>query len=202
MKNTHKIITSLAALGALCVGSVAIAQPWHHGGPDGGRMGPGAECPMGGPGPQPGFDGRNAQEVRSARWAALASMLTLKPEQEGAWKAYVEARDALKTPFGEQQKYAADEQTRLENRAERAKIRADQLARVAAARAELLKVLSPEQKYVLEGMEFHHGRRGFADGPRGPRGPHHEADGWHGPRGWHGPMGGDCFNRECPWQQR
>lgn len=180
MKKSHKIITSLAALGALCVGTAAMAQPWADGTPC--PRGYAAECLAGGP-----QAGATAAEVRAARWAAVERMLTIKPEQQAAWKAYVEASDALRTPI-ETKTVVADEQTRLERRAERAKIRADQLAKKAAVRAELLKVLSPEQKYVLEGMEFHHGRRGAHHGQGFGPGPHH---GWgHG----YGPAG----NPGCP----
>lgn len=121
--------------------------------------------------------------VRAARWDAIARMLTIKPEQEAAWKAYTAARDAERTPIAktDDKKLAVDVQTRLQLRADRAKVRADLLAKSAQARADLLNVLSPEQKYVLEGMEFHHGARMM------DRGPYHkggfDADRGPGPRG-------------------
>ena len=184
MNKSTKIISSLAALGALCVGATAMAGPWHH---PGFGPGPQADCPMAAQGPMgphgdcPNFAPRGSEAdmaYRAERWNALSRMLTITPEQKGAWDAYTAARDAVRTPIvnPESGRYAADEQTRLERRAERAKIRADLLGKAAAARAELLKVLSPEQKYVLEGMEFRHGDRMMDRGPHhmrgfGPRGP-------------------------------
>ena len=61
--------------------------------------------------------------VRAARWDAIARMLTIKPEQEAAWKAYTAARDAERTPIAktDDKKLAVDVQTRLQLRADRAK---------------------------------------------------------------------------------
>ena len=67
-------------------------------------------------------------------------------------------------------KPAVDEQSRLERRAQVAKVRADLLEKAVAARTELFKVLSPEQKYVLESFEQQHAGHGMHRGFRGPQG--------------------------------
>ncbi|MDO5530616.1 Spy/CpxP family protein refolding chaperone, partial [Sutterella sp.] len=192
MKKSTKIIASLATVGALCVGTVAMAAPWHHGAPAGDQ-------------PQPPA-GYSAQDFRAAGWEAMARILTLKPEQQAAWKAYVDARSALDVMPDSVKfdKPAVDIQTKLERRAQVAKVRADLLDKVAKARADLGKVLSPEQKYVLESFELQHsghGMRGPRGGDdRGPQGfgPHHRG---MGPQGFgpgcqgNGPQGPQGFER-------
>ena len=131
MKKSHKIIASLAAVGALCVGTAAIAGPWHH-------------------------DGQFRDGMPCAGYAS---------------QAYVDARTALDMMPGVQfDKPAVDEQSRLERRAQVAKVRADLLEKAVAARTELFKVLSPEQKYVLESFEQQHAGHGMHRGFRGPQG--------------------------------
>ncbi len=156
MKKSHKIIASLAAVGALCVGTAAIAGPWHHDGEVRGGM------------PCAGYA---SQDYQAAGWEAVARLVTITPEQQGAWKAYVDARTALDMMPGVQfDKPAVDEQSRLERRAQVAKVRADLLEKAVAARTELFKVLSPEQKYVLESFEQQHAGHGMHRGFRGPQG--------------------------------
>ncbi|WP_443743234.1 Spy/CpxP family protein refolding chaperone [Sutterella sp.] len=175
MKKSHKIIASLTALGALCVAGAAVAAPWHHG-----EDAPRGDAPCA---------GYSAEDVRAAGWASMERILTLKPEQQAAWKAYVEARTALdQMPGAKFDKPAVDVQTRLERRAQVAKIRADLLGKTAAARAELFKALSPEQKYVLESYELMHSGHGMRGGDK-PRVP----QGFHGPRGF-----GPGHNPQCP----
>ena len=100
MKKSHKIIASLAAVGALCVGTAAIAGPWHHDGEVRGGM------------PCAGYA---SQDYQAAGWEAVARLVTITPEQQGAWKAYVDARTALDMMPGVQfDKPAVDEQSRLE----------------------------------------------------------------------------------------
>lgn len=170
MKKTTRIVASLAALGALCVGGVAIAAPWHHcetpvdGMPCAGMNAPkhsGAGMPCA---PQ----AQNRAEMRAAGWEAIGRILTLRPEQEGVWKNYVEARMALDAMPGTKfDKPAVDMQSRFERRAQIARVRADLLDKVVAARAELLKAFGPEQKYVLESFELQHGMKGpKAKGPK------------------------------------
>ena len=104
MNKSTKIISSLAALGALCVGTAAMASPWHNGNCPGAGV-PEAQCPIAADGPRadgPRFNKPSRQvdpAVRAARWDAIARMLTIKPEQEAAWKAYTAARDAERTPI-------------------------------------------------------------------------------------------------------
>ncbi|WP_295476859.1 Spy/CpxP family protein refolding chaperone [uncultured Sutterella sp.] len=174
MKKSHKIIASLTALGALCVAGAAVAAPWHHG----------EDVPRG-DAPCAGY---SAEDVRAAGWASMERILTLKPEQQAAWKAYVEARTALdQMPGAKFDKPAVDVQTRLERRAQVAKIRADLLGKTAAARAELFKALSPEQKYVLESYELMHSGHGMRGGDK-PR----VSQGFHGPHNPQCPAGGEC----------
>ena len=104
MKKSHKIIASLAAVGALCVGTAAIAGPWHHDG----QFRDGMPCA-----------GYASQDYQAAGWEAVARLVTITPEQQGAWKAYVDARTALDMmPGVEFNKPAVDEQSRLERRAQ------------------------------------------------------------------------------------
>ena len=137
MNKSTKIISSLAALGALCVGTAAMASPWHNGNCPGAGV-PQAQCPIAADGPRadgPRFNKPSRQvdpAVRAARWDAIARMLTIKPEQEAAWKAYTAARDAERTPIAktDDKKLAVDVQTRLQLRADRAKVRADLLCEI------------------------------------------------------------------------
>lgn len=93
-------------------------------------------------------------------------------------------------------KPAVDVQQRLERRAERLAARAERVKKIADTRAELLKSLSVEQKYVLESYEYRH--RGFSkDGPDfrrdrddRPFPPHHRMMPHH-------PFGPDF---DCPWR--
>lgn len=87
MNKSTKIISSLAALGALCVGTAAMASPWHNGNCPGAGV-PEAQCPIAADGPRadgPRFNKPSRQvdpAVRAARWDAIARMLTIKPEQD------------------------------------------------------------------------------------------------------------------------
>lgn len=169
MKKTTRIAASLAALGALCIGGVAVAAPWHHGDAQCGAPCPGMSALQGPRGGSDAAPGARAAEMRQAGWEAIGRILTLRPEQEGAWKAYVDARIALDAmPGVEFDKPAVDMQTRFERRAQVARVRADLLAKVVEARAELLKAFGPEQKYVLESFELQHAGHGMRGmGPYG-----------------------------------
>lgn len=83
-------------------------------------------------------------------------MLTLTDAQKPLWKAYVDARMARFAEAPRDVKPAVDVQDRLERRAERLAARADRVKKIADTRAELLKSLSVEQKYVLESYEYRH----------------------------------------------
>lgn len=178
MKKITRIAASLAALGSLCVAGAAVAAPWHAGeaAPEG--LPPCMSAPHHPGTDRPGVPPADRAEMRAAGWEAIGRILTLRPEQEKAWKAYVEARQALDAmPGAKFDKPAVDMQTRLERRAQVVRIRADLLDKVVAARAELFKVFGPEQKYVLESYELRHAGHGAhrpvpmirGEGPQCPR---------------------------------
>lgn len=161
MKKTQKILASLAAVGALCVGSAAVAAPWH----------PAPGCPMADVPPAMQAPQRGGPGLAEG-YAAMANVLTLSEEQKPLWKAYMDARDALRDlPRARWERPAVDVQERLERRAQEAEARAAAMKKVAETRAELLKSFSVEQKYVLESFEFSH-RPGPA-GRLGPKPYHH-----------------------------
>lgn len=175
MNKSKKVIASLAAVGALAFGSIAMAAPWH----------PGAD-----PAPQPEMRGcLMAPEKAPApvppalrsmpSYKAMGKILTLTAEQQPLWAAYVNAREALRAPLGAKagEEPPADMQERLERRAERAQLRADAIKAVATARAELVKSLSVEQKYVLE--QFETARRDHGMHRPGPRPEFRTMPGWH-----------------------
>ncbi len=144
MTKTQKLIASLTAVGALCVGSLALAAPQDHGAPPAPDNGV-PLCPL-------------AQKVPGGKpmgYEAMGRVLTLTDEQKPLWQSYIDARSALRTdPGPKYDKPAADMQERLERHAAGAEARAAQLRKMADARAALLKSLSVEQKYVLETYEF------------------------------------------------
>lgn len=150
MRKTQKIIASLAAVGALAVGSFAVAAPL----PEGALKTEGPVAGVQAPIPQAAPNSPR-MERRLARFEAMARTLTFKDDaQQSAWKHYVDARLALDSLRGAHHAQPPiDEQDRLERDARAAALRADALKKVAESRASLLKVLSPEQKYVLEQME-------------------------------------------------
>lgn len=160
MTKTSKLVASLAAVGALCVGTIAVAAPWHHEPtPPAPNAANPAEC-------MTGMTNRMADG-----YASLGSILTLKDNQKKAWDKYVQARLALMQPvFAPDQKMPVDVQGRLELRKQSYETRASRLQNVINARAELFKVLSVEQKYVLESHEMKHRGHGHSM-PRGPMGP-------------------------------
>ena len=151
MTKTKKILATVAALGAMTVGGFALAAP-----ADGPRRG--SDVP---PCVERSF---SASDWAAARYESLGEMLTLTDAQKPLWKAYVDARMARFAEAPRDVKPAVDVQDRLERRAERLAARADRVKKIADTRAELLKSLSVEQKYVLESYEYR--PRGFAkDGP-------------------------------------
>ena len=145
MTKTKKILATVAALGAMTVSGFTMAAP--------------EDAPRRGPQEAPCLE-RNVspQDWAAARYESLGKMLTLTPEQEPLWKAYVDARMARFAQVDKDVKPAVDVQSRLERRAERLAARADRVKKVAQTRAALLEKLSVEQKYVLESYEFHHRR--------------------------------------------
>lgn len=90
------------------------------------------------------------------RYEALARILTLDAEQRPAWQAYVAARTQRAFPEVTDKGPAVDIQEHLERMAAHAQAAADKVKTLANARAELLKVLRPDQKYVFEMHESQH----------------------------------------------
>lgn len=150
MRKTQRIIASLAAVGALAVGSFAAAAPL----PEDASKDPQSGAALTAT-PAIGAPASPRLEHRLARFEAMARTLTLKDDaQKSAWKHYVDARLALDGPRGDRRgKLEIDQQDRLEREARDLETRAEAVKKIAAARAALLETLSPEQKYVLERME-------------------------------------------------
>lgn len=113
-----------------------------------------AQCPGVGAAPE-----RTAppEVMVEGRNQALESVLTLKDSQKAAFKAYADARLAwVKSHVrnnAQDPSKVYDEQTRLESRAAMMRTRADKLADLATKRADLWKVLDPQQKMALEAFE-------------------------------------------------
>ncbi len=94
------------------------------------------------------------------RYEALARILSLSADQRPAWQAYVNARHAAVLADVNAEGPVIDIQDRLDRLAEHAQKTADMVKTLASTRADLLKVLRPDQKYVLEMHEMQHdGRR-------------------------------------------
>lgn len=163
MKKSQKILASLAAVGALCIGSAAVAAPWHHG-----------DCPMADVPPSMQAPQRGATAFAEG-YPALANVLTLTDAQKPLWKAYMDARAALRDlPRARWDQPAVDVQERLERRAQVAEARAAAAKKVAETRAELIKSFSVEQKYVLESFESVHRGMPARPLPPGPKGRPHD----------------------------
>ena len=76
MNKSTKIISSLAALGALCVGTAAMASPWHNGNCPGAGV-PEAQCPIA------GYDSifQNKMNLQKYLWATAAFF----PDEGAIW---------------------------------------------------------------------------------------------------------------------
>lgn len=188
MKMTTKLLATVAALGALATATYSYAQP--------DATSTASQAVMANA--QAGFE-----EMMNARFEGLGRMLTLKDNQKAAWDAYVKASKGLHlNQMPTYDKPAVDTQERLERRLARSQARTEQIKAFTDARAALLKVLEPSQKYVLEEMEARHGRM-----PGQGMGFHHGAMmGGYGPHmmGGYGPhmmMNGYGPNPNCPMAQ-
>lgn len=137
-----------------------------YGGPGGG-YGPGM---MGGWGPRGSFGpgaGAGPVEHQEARLAFLKQELKITAGQQAAWDAYatqVKAQAAAIETLHTQAPTTAQSATeRLEQRAEFAKRRAEQVTALSGAVKDLYAVLTPEQKTIADryfgGMHF--AQRGF-----------------------------------------
>ncbi len=158
MKKTTKLLATVAALGALATASYSFAAPMAHGNTDGAQQ---HQCPM-------MASQVNKEDMMNARFEGIARMLTLEANQKAAWTAYVDASKTMHMgPKKTWDKPAVDTQDRLERRIEMQTEGTEQLKAFVKARAELLKVLNPSQKYVLEQTEMTHGKMGGDMGGHG-----------------------------------
>lgn len=149
MKKTTKLLATVAALGALATASYSFAAPMAHGNTDGAQE---HQRPV-------VASQVNKEDMMNARFEGIARMLTLEANQKAAWTAYVDASKTMHMgPKKTWDKPAVDTQDRLERRIEMQTEETEQLKAFVKARAELLKVLNPSQKYVLEQTEMTHGK--------------------------------------------
>ncbi len=134
-------------------------------GPRGG-YGPGM---MGGGGFGPGAAGGGPAANMDARLSFLKTELKITSDQQAAWDAYAtqaKARAAAMQAFHAQPPSTAQTATeRIDQRAERATLRAEQMKAMSAAVKDLYAALTPEQKAVAD--QHFGGPRMSQAGPRG-----------------------------------
>jgi LTXXQ motif family protein len=107
----------------------------------------------------------------------MAGRLEIKASQQGAWAAYAQAIEALGPPGHEPPPPDADAATLTRRHADRAAAKAQRLAVVAEATANLSQALDPDQRKTLDqivrehSMRLHrpHGHPGGMMPPRGGR---------------------------------
>lgn len=165
-----KKIALVVALGSALMAGAAFAYPGMGGGMGPGMMGPGCAAMM---------QQDRLAWVKSAN-ETMRQMLNIKPEQKAAFDAYAAAGEAFQKDRDDLRAQhwnhpATNFQDRLAQRLEMEKADVKNLEAFSAARANLLKVLSPEQKLVLESFDAHHGLGMGMMGPRGQgmKGFHH-----------------------------
>lgn len=113
-----------------------------------------ADCPYGGNfRGRPAADPKQAQANFNARMESVAGMLKLTKEQTDSWNKYVQARNELRSVRFADRKPVVDVQGRFERRLEVTTERKNALQKVVETRRDLVDKLSPEQRYVLEGIE-------------------------------------------------
>lgn len=182
MSKTSQLLLKGTFIGSLAILASAASAQWVPG-PGCGMANPNFEAPcfnspcyqqlppcytaprgfMGGPGY--GYQDRKAYILGS---------LNLNDSQKPAWNNYSAAIDALHAQRGPNkvQGQQLDQQQLLEARAQRLQQRLEATQNLIKARAEFLKVLTPEQAKTFEALE----NRSHFRGHRGPRhgfGPHH-----------------------------
>lgn len=134
------------------------------------------------------------QQMQGA-YAELAQAMNLTGNAKAAFDKYVAARQQIaekhyawmKDKFD---KRPATREEAMKLRAEHLKARADMLEQIAAARAELGKSLTPEQKETLNAYEPRYGMgagQGRGMGPRAMGNRHHRGHGGYGPGCGYGP---------------
>jgi hypothetical protein len=112
------------------------------------------------------------QARMNQRLDRLAARLEIKASQQNAWEAYRKARASIFETRPQRPARDADAVTTTRFRAEMAQRRAQYLATMADATAQLQDVLEPQQRKVLDEVARHAGPRGAQGGHRhgGPRG--------------------------------
>lgn len=169
-----KKIAFAAAIGSALIAGAAFAYPGM-----GAGMGPGM---MMGPGCGAMQQDRLAW-VKSAN-ETMRQMLNIKPEQKAAFDAYAAAGEAYQKERDDLRAQhwnhpATNYQDRLAQRLELEKADVKNLEAFSAARSNLLKVLTPEQKLVLESFDAHHGLGMMGARSQGMKGFHHKGEGKH-----------------------
>jgi len=176
---------AVALLGTSLVGVAVPAFSHDHHGHGGRGFGPGAA-------PMTDADRAKMRERMQAgvkqRLDRMAARLEIKASQQDAWTAYRKARESIFANAPQRPAPDADAATLTRFRADMAKRRADHMAVMADATAQLQQVLEPNQRKVLDEMSRRGGRGHGHGGPRG-FGPHRgHADGKQPHQ--HGRMGG------------
>ena len=155
MNTLRKRLLIAATVAGLGLTTAVFAGPWGGHGP---MMGGGSgDCPMIGGGPRgggPGYRHAMMQQYHAERMELLAARLKLKPEQEGAWKAFLAAQDARhSTMFKIRREMRDKETTALAHFEERVQGMEQGLASMKTmtkAAGDLYAVLDPDQKQVMD----------------------------------------------------
>ncbi len=151
-------------------------------------------------GEQRRMDPEKMKEKVRARTERLAARLEIKAPQQDAWNAYARVRESMFTPPANRPARDADAATVTRFRAEMAQQRAQKMAGLAEATANLQNVLEPAQRKILDeisrrgGRHGMHGRQhghGMGGGPGAQDG---EPRRWQGPRSEAAPDTGDSAN--------
>jgi len=118
------------------------------------------------------FDPEKMRERMRVRAERMAERLGIQPSQQDAWTTYLKARESLFARPGNRPGRDADAATLTRFRAEMAQERAQKLATLADATANLQNALSPDQRKILDEMARRGGRgkRGHGMHGHGMRG--------------------------------
>ena len=154
MKTLRKRLLIVATVAGLGLTTAAFAGPWGGHGP---MMGGGSgDCQMGG-GPRGGGPGQRyamMQQYHAERMELLAARLKLKPEQEGAWKAFLGAQDARRAALIKNRQEMRDRETtamaQFEERVQGMEQRLAGMKAMTKAAGDLYAVLDPDQKQVMD----------------------------------------------------
>lgn len=151
-------------------------------------------------GEQRRMDPEKMKERMRARTERLAAKLEIQPSQQDAWNAYARVRESMFTPPANRPARDADAATVTRFRAEMAQQRAQKMAGLAEATANLQNVLEPAQRKILDeisrrggrpGMHGRHHGHGMRGGPGAQDG---EPRRWQGPRSEAAPDAGESAN--------